>query len=191
MDFMKKAVEHLNPRQTPVVTFDQPLFALAKQIQWKLPKSYGEDHIAVMFGGLHIEMAALKTLEDWLQGSGWVQALVQVEIATVRTADSFLRASHVLRKRRAHQVTAAALYILQHHAYNHYRLRETRDAVKLPAFEDWCRKRRDKLPQFRYWATVLELELLVLVYVRFLRQGSLMMCLVMIRNHWSSGQPSS
>ena len=72
-------------------------------------------------------------------------------------------------------MTAAALYILQHRAYNHYCLGETRDAVELPAFEDWCRQRRDNIPQFLYWATVLELELLVLVYVRSLRQGSLMM----------------
>ncbi|QQP53238.1 uncharacterized protein LOC103506659, partial [Caligus rogercresseyi] len=120
MDVVKNAVEHMNPGQTPVITFDQPLFALAKQIQWKWPDSYGEDHIVVMFGGLHIEMAALKTLGDWLKGSGWVQALVQAEIATAGTADSFLRASHVLRTRRAHQVTAAALYILQHHAYNRF-----------------------------------------------------------------------
>ena len=54
-----------------------------------------------------------------------------------------------------------ALYILQHHAYNHYCLGETMDAEDLPAFEDWCRQRRDDIPQFRYWATVLELELLV------------------------------
>ena len=28
LDVVKNAVEHLNPGQTPVVTFDQPLFAL-------------------------------------------------------------------------------------------------------------------------------------------------------------------
>ena len=107
MDVMKKAMEHLNPGQTPAVTFDQPLFALAKQIQWKWPESYSEDQIVVMFGKLHIEMAALRTLGNWLQGSGWVQALAQAKIATAGTAESFLRASHVLRTRRAHQVTAA------------------------------------------------------------------------------------
>ena len=106
MDVVKNAVEHLNPGKTPVVTFDQPLFALAKQIQWKWPECYGKDQIVVMFGGLHIEMAALRTLGDWLQGNGWVEALVQVEIATAGTSHSFLRASHVLRTRRAHQVTA-------------------------------------------------------------------------------------
>ena len=74
-------------------------------------------------------------------------------------------------------MTAAALYILQHHAYNHYCQTETRDAEDLPAFDDWCCQRRDDIPQFRYWATVLELELLVLVYVRSLRQGSFTMYL--------------
>ena len=50
------------PGQTPVVTFDQPLFALAKQIQWKWPQEYGEQKFVVVFGGLHIEIAALKTV---------------------------------------------------------------------------------------------------------------------------------
>ena len=40
-----------------------------------------------MFGGLHIEMAALKTLGDWLKGSGWVQAVVQANVTTPGIAD--------------------------------------------------------------------------------------------------------
>lgn len=34
LDIVKKADEHLNPGQNPVDTSDQPLFKLAKQIQW-------------------------------------------------------------------------------------------------------------------------------------------------------------
>ena len=113
INVVTKAVNHLNPGQTPVVTFDQPLFALAKQIQWMWPESYGEDKLVVMFSGLPIEMAAQK-LGDWLPGSGWVNALVQAQITTPGTTDSFLRAPHVGCTKRAHQVTAAALYILQH-----------------------------------------------------------------------------
>ena len=79
---------------------------------------YGKDPFVVMFSGLHIEMAALRTLGDWLQGSCWVEALVQAAITTAGTADSFLCAAHVVRTRRAHQVTAAALCILQYWAYN-------------------------------------------------------------------------
>ncbi|KAG7175668.1 hypothetical protein Hamer_G024292 [Homarus americanus] len=123
IDVIKNAVEHLNPGQTPVVTLDQPLYALAKQIQWAWPKRYGEDKLVVMFGGLHIEMAALKMLGDWLEGSGWVEVLVQAEIATPGSADSFLRAAHVTRTKRAHQITAVALYILQKRAYDRFCLR--------------------------------------------------------------------
>ena len=96
---VKRAVEHLNPGQTPVIAFDQPLYALANQIQWKWPNDYGEDKFVVMFGGLHIEMAALKTVGDWLKGSGWVEALVQADIATTGTADSFLSVAHVAHTR--------------------------------------------------------------------------------------------
>ena len=62
---------------------------------------YGEDKFVVMFGGLHIETATLRTLGDWLQGSGWVEALVQAEITTAGIADSCLDAAHVARTRRA------------------------------------------------------------------------------------------
>ena len=40
MDIIKRAVEHLNPGQVPVLTVDQPLFAIAKIIQWNWPESY-------------------------------------------------------------------------------------------------------------------------------------------------------
>ena len=65
------------------------------------------DKFDVMFGGLHIEMAALKMVGDWLKRSGWVQALVQANITTTGTADSFSCAAHVTHTRRAHQVTLA------------------------------------------------------------------------------------
>jgi len=84
-------------------------------------------------------MAALKTMGDWLQGSGWVQALVQAEITSAGTADSFLRASHVSRTRRTHQVTAAALSTLQRQAYDHYlELSDERDEEL--EFDDWCQQ---------------------------------------------------
>ena len=177
MDVVKNAVEHVNPGQTPVVTLDQPLFALAKQIQWKWPEKYGEDKMVAMFGGLLIEMAALKTLSGWLRGSGWVQALVQSEIATPGTADSFLRAAHVTRTRRAHQITATTLHILQRRAYTRHCMTDFDDAEDLPEFEDWCHRRAKDIPHFQYWSTVLELEMLLLVYVHSLRQASFAMYL--------------
>ena len=43
-----------------VVAFDQPLYAVAKEIQWMWPDEYGEEKFVIMFGGLHVEMAFLK-----------------------------------------------------------------------------------------------------------------------------------
>lgn len=40
---IKSAVEYINPSQIPVFALDQPLFALAKQIQWTLDEMYNED----------------------------------------------------------------------------------------------------------------------------------------------------
>ena len=37
MKTIKRAIEYLNPGQTPVMVADQPLFTLAKRLQWKYP----------------------------------------------------------------------------------------------------------------------------------------------------------
>ena len=81
MDVIKVAVEELNPGQVPVVTLDQPLYALAKTIQWSWPERYGEHQFVIILGGLHIEMAGLKVIGNWLEDSGWVEALVQANVA--------------------------------------------------------------------------------------------------------------
>jgi len=64
--------------------------------------------------------------------------------------------------RRAHQVTAAALSTLQRRTYDHYlELSDERDEEL--EFDDWCHQQTKTCPQFDYWATVLQLELTVLV----------------------------
>ena len=172
MDVVKAAVNELNPGQIPVITLDQPLYAIAKEVQWNWPDTFGEDLFVVMLGALHTEMAAWKTAGNWLQDSGWTQALVQAEIATTGTADSFLHAAHVSRTRRAHQVTAAALHILQHHAYSRYKERATARDEELLQFEAWCDMRAVACPQFQYWATVLHLEVSILLFIRSLRESN-------------------
>ena len=73
-----------------------------------------------MFGGLHIEMAALKSIGTLLQSSGWTGALVEADLATSGTAESYLHASSVTRTRQMHQVTACSLYKLLKDAYSYY-----------------------------------------------------------------------
>ena len=74
MDVQRQAIQFLNPGQTPVTfTFDQPLFALAKLVQWQFPTTHGEEKYVVMLGGLYTEMALWNVLGDFLGGSWEVQ----------------------------------------------------------------------------------------------------------------------
>ena len=117
MDVLQSITAHINPGQIPVMAFDQPLFALAKFVQWCWLDTHGEERYIVMFGGLHIEMALWNTLGDLLECSGWTTALYEADVASSGTADSFLKASHLTRTRYAHQVTALALEKLQREAW--------------------------------------------------------------------------
>jgi len=67
---------------------------------WKWPLVYGESKLVVMFGGLHIEAAALKTIGYLLEGSGWTSAIVHTRVVTAGTANSFLKGAHITRTRR-------------------------------------------------------------------------------------------
>lgn len=104
MAVIKLSVEQLNPGQVPVIAFDPSLFAVAKEILWLWPSDYGENKFVIVFGVLHIEMAFLKVIGDWLEGSGWTVALADANVATPGTAESFLKVTSVTRTRRAHQV---------------------------------------------------------------------------------------
>ena len=168
MDVVKATVQHLNPGQTPVLTMDQPLFSIAKHIQWNFQDFYGEDKFIIVLGGLHIEMAAFKIVGQWLRGSGWTHIISK--IATLGTADSFTNACHLTKSRHAHQVTAATLYILQKKAYQKYRLSlpPEEDALE---YSEWCIKMCSDQPLFLYWSRTMELQLTILKVVKSLREG--------------------
>lgn len=168
MDVVREAVALLNPGQVPVVALDQPLFAIAKQIQWNWPEKYGEAKFIVLLGGLHIEMAFLATIGDLLEGSGWTSSLVEAQITTPGRADALLKSSHVKRARYVHTVTCSTLWILLHQAYSAY----CQEEVESLPFEDWCIQQMELHPQFQYWLTVLNMELLLLIFVRSLREGN-------------------
>ena len=168
------AIKQIDPNQIPVVTMDQPLFALAKKLQWSLPEECGEDKYVLLLGGLHTEMTALKTLGNFLEGSGWVECLIEAGIASSGVADSFLKASHVTRTRYAHEVTVCALMNLLKKSYENYVTENIEDDQQL-TMDEWCEKRKAETPQFHYWLTCLDIEMLVFNFVRSLRSGNFQM----------------
>jgi len=158
MDVLKKVTNNLNSGQTPVMAFDQPLFALAKYVQWSWPQSFGEDSFVVMFGGLHIEMALWSTIGDFLDCSGWTAALSEAGVAAVGVVDSFLKVSHLTRTRRSHQITLLVLSKLQQDAWKH--------ANSELSFEEWRHQMILNCPTFQYWDLVLEFEILTMIFIR-------------------------
>ena len=99
MHVVRQATTFLNPGQVPIITVDQPLFALVKMVQWKWPTSHGEQAFVAMMGGLHVEMALWSVVGDLLDGSGWTTALTEADVASSGVSDSFLKASHLTRTR--------------------------------------------------------------------------------------------
>ena len=118
-----------------------------------------------MFGGLHIEMAALKAIGSLLAGSGWVEAISDAGITTAGSAEGLLSASNARRSRRAHEVTLSALHILQHLAFDKL-------CDKNVTFDDWCEQQRADHRQFAFWSSVMQFQTAILVFVRALRDSN-------------------
>ena len=90
-------------------------------------------------------------------------------MASSGIAESFLKASNVVRTRRAHQVTACALFAMLEKAHDKYKDESESDVLCL---EDWCIGLKAAIPQFQYWYTVLHLEILLLLFIKSLRTGN-------------------
>lgn len=168
MELQQKATEYLNPGQIPITAFDQPLFAIAKLVQWNWPLDHGETKHVVMFGGLHLEMALWSVCGDLLESSGWTAALTEAQIASSGTADSFLKVTHLTRTRHVHQVTALALHNLQRDAF----LQTPGLVHDEEAFQQWKTSTREQSSTFHFWDMVLRLEILILIFIRSHREGN-------------------
>ena len=71
----------------PVFTADQPVYAIAKHVQWLLRNKY--KNVVLMMGPLHIEMAFLNAKGDWLEGGSWVTIFERALMTLVGRIDSF------------------------------------------------------------------------------------------------------
>ena len=105
-------------------------------------------------------MAAFKALVEWLDRSGCVNTLVNAEVATPGTAESFLEVSHLVKTRPAHAITASALCVLQQSTYDDYRAALLKSEVPLE-FEVWSGEMASTQPQFNYWSQVLGIDVVI------------------------------
>ena len=89
------------------------------------------------WGGLHIEMAMLKVIGIWLDESGWSCVMTSANVTTEERVAGFMKGAHISRGQCAHQVMAAALYILLQKSYAEFEL-HTPDDEQM-AYEEWLK----------------------------------------------------
>ena len=87
MRIVKGITEKLSAGQSSVITGDQPVYTLGKQMQWMYPSEF--ENVMWTMGPLHIEMAFMAVIGDWLTGFGWDTILVKSSINTAGRAQSF------------------------------------------------------------------------------------------------------
>ena len=115
----------------------------------------------MMMGPLHIEMAFLNTLGDWLEGSGWTDVLLKTNINTPGRIEAFLSGSQVKRSRCAYIISCAGLHLLLKDSY-------TKSGTDL-SLKDWIALKKIQSVNFNYWITVFEMETMLMLLVKSLR----------------------
>ena len=112
---------------------------------------------------LHIEMAFLSAIGDWLEGSGWTQALEKGNISTTGRIESFLSGKKVKRTRYVHQVSLAVLLQLAEKAFEEQE--EFRD------FETWKESKTKENANVCFWFHAIDLETLLFSLTKSLRDA--------------------
>ena len=149
----------LNPGQMPVVCFDQPLYAIGKQIQWRYPEEYGVRKILLIMGGLHIEKQLEQILGSYFNGSD----LLVLSTVMSNCDKAFLAGSHISKTRYIYQVIVAALHGLQMEAFT---------ASKANDVQIWISEKNSTNAYFKYCSLGIELILKFLVYIRSIREAN-------------------
>ena len=102
-----KAINAINPGQTPADVSDCPVDALTKEAQFQFPEHFSK--YFAMFGGLHIEQCLLVTHGQFIEGSGLREILETCSLATVEVG-AVVDVNQIKRARYCVQVTLCPLY---------------------------------------------------------------------------------
>ena len=116
-----------------------------------------------MLGPLHIEMAFLSAIGNWIEGSGWIQALEQANISTTGRIESFLSGKKVKRTRYAHQVCLATLIKLAEEAFE--------EQEEFNNFDVWRESKTKENANLCFWFHAIELETLLFFFTKSLRDA--------------------
>ena len=112
---------------------------------------------------LHMEMAFLDAIGNWLDGSGWTNIFERAKITTTGRIYSYLSGSKVKRTRYAHQVSLASLIHLSILSF------QKQNTIK--DYATWKAAQRSHSVKAKYWFTVIEMEALYFMFIKSVRTG--------------------
>ena len=169
LDVLFRATGYLNPGQAAVIGFEQPLYALAKKLQWYHPDLYGPAKLVPILGALHTEMVMLGCLGNGLQDSGWTIALPNSGVTTSAN-DSLLSGHDVAATKYVYQVTACTFYNLMKQAFQQSKCDTGREQRNLTFEQMEKNKWREQMellyPEFQFCSIALKMQMDYLLFLR-------------------------
>ncbi|CAG9770258.1 unnamed protein product [Ceutorhynchus assimilis] len=98
-------------------------------------------------------------------GSGWANIVSNSSIRSNSFAEAVMKVTHITKARSLHQITAATLYILLMEAY------DSENSNQATSISEWVDEKSKSSSTFEYWILLLNLEILLLCFVRSIRLG--------------------
>ena len=151
----------LNSTQTPIDVSDQPVYAITKELQYHYPHLF-EKYCPIM-GGLHIEQSLLAIHGQLIEGSGLTEIIALYNFSTIGLS-AIIDASHIKRAGYGIQVTVCSLFIKLQKA-------TLKDASNLHPCT-WLVEKSKSNKMCFIWKISLDLEMHILTFVRFQREGN-------------------
>ena len=151
----------LNPDQTPVDVSDQPVFALTKELILHFPEIFSK--YFPLFGQLHIGQCLLVIHGQLIKGSGLLEILTENKFSMIGLS-AVVDVNNIKRARYTVQITLCSLFKLLREAMPEY-------LTDLSPY-DWLSQESKENTSFLYWKCVIDLELLILLYIRSIREGN-------------------
>ena len=106
-----QAITHHLGQENTIITFDQAIYKLAKEIQWKNPVEFSDT--VIRMGGFHILLNFMGTIGKMMDGSGIIEWLTESGLYSEATSISIMKGKQYNRGVRAHKLLREALGICE------------------------------------------------------------------------------
>ena len=114
MTILQKQMESLS-QENSVITFDENIYAKAKEIQWRRPDEFKK--LIIRMGGFHIALNFLSVIGKRNSESGFEDILIEADPYGSNTVAKIIKGKSYNRGVRAHKLMLEALLHLKWEAF--------------------------------------------------------------------------